>query len=248
MAAAAGAPQGMQNRLYQQAAMKALDEGNPDRAREIANQHFDGTALTNLLRTVDLQQAVRSAPSKPDDIRQTINKAQSDEERLSLLLQFANNLRIQNPKLSLQLLDEAKELVSRRATTYAQFEAQIDVAEAYAELDTAKSFETLEPGINQINELLSAAAILSGFEVNIFKDGELPLKGGGSLPALVMRYGTELAALAKEDFERAQSMTEKFQLAEPRILARMTIVRGVLGLPVADTGNNGFGRGGNRRN
>jgi len=251
MAAAAAAPQGMQNRLYQQAAMKALDEGNADRAREIANQHFEGTAQANLLRQVELQQAVNAAPNKPDDIRQIINKAQNDDERLSLLLQFAANLQAQNPKMSLQLLDEARALVSKKATSYGQFEAQINVAQAYASIDPAKSFETLEPGINQINELLSAASILSGFEVNIFKDGELPLRGGGSLSGLVTKYGTELAALAKLDFEKAQSMSERFQLAEPRILARLTIIRGLLGVPQTDGPQGGFGsfnRGGGRRN
>ena len=162
-----------------------------------------------------------------------------------MLLQFASNLQSDNPKLALQLLDEARGLVTRRATSYAQFEAQVSVAQDYETLDPARSFETLEPGINQINELLSAAAILSGFEVNIFKDGELPLKGGGSLTGIVMRYGAELASLAKTDFERAQLMTERFQLAEPRVLARLTMVRGVLGVTPIDSVNNGFGgRGG----
>lgn len=228
--------------MYQQAAMKALDEGNPDRAREIANQHLEGTARANMLHTVELKQAVQSAPNKMDEIRQTLNRAQTDDERVSLLLQFAGNLQADNPKLALQLLDEARGLVTRRATNYGHLEAQVNVAHAYAALDPARSFETLEPGINQINELLSAAAILSGFEVNIFRDGELPLKGGGSLTGLVVRYGTELASLARIDFERAQLIADRFQLAEPRVLAKLTMVRGVLGVP--DSANNGFGRGG----
>lgn len=243
IAAAATAPQQMQNRMYQQAALKAIDEGNPDRARDIANQHLDGTARTNTLHTLELRQAVSSTTNKADDIRQTINREQSDEERLSLLLQFAGNLEADNPKLALQLLDEARSLVSRRATSYAQFEAQVNVAHAFASLDPAKSFETMEPGINQINELLSAAALLSGFELNMFKDGELPLQGGGSLAGMVVRYGTELAALAKTDFEKAQLMTDRFVLAEPRILAKLTVIRGVLGAAPIESANNG-GRGG----
>jgi hypothetical protein len=240
IAAAATAPPRMQNRIYQQAALKALDEGNPDRARDIANQHLEGTARANMLHTLELKQAVRSAPDKMDEIRQTLNRAQSDEERVSLILQFAVNLQAENPKLALQLLDEARGLVSRRATSYGQFEAQVSVARAYEALDPARSFETLEPGINQINELFSAAAVLSGFEVNIFRDGELPLKTGGSLTGLVVRYGAALASLAKTDFERAQLMTDRFQLTEPRVLARLTMVRGVLGVPLEST-NRGFG-------
>lgn len=243
IAAAASAPQQMQNRMYQQAALKAIDEGNPDRARDIANQHLDGTARTSTLHTLELRQAVSSTSNKMDDIRQTINRAQTDEERLSLLLQFAGNLEADNPKQALQLLDEARALVSRRATSYAQFEAQINVAHALAELDPTRSFETLDPGINQINDLLSAAAMLSGFELNIFKDGELPLQGGGSLAGMVVRYGSELSELAKIDFEKAQMMTDKFVLAEPRILAKLSLVRGVLGVAPFESANNG-GRGG----
>lgn len=246
MTAAATAPQGIQNRLYQQAAQKAVDEGKPDRAREIANQHLEGTARDNLLRTVELRQAIGSAsPNKMDDIRRTLASARSDDERVSLYLQFANTLQSDSPKLALQLLDEARGLVSRRATNYGQFEAQLNVAHAFAALDPSRSFETMEPGINQLNELLSAAAMLSGFEVNIFKEGELPLQNGGSLTGMVMRYGTELASLAKVDFEKAQMMTDKFLLPEPRILAKLTMVRGVLGVTSIDSANNGSGgRGG----
>jgi len=101
----------------------------------------------------------------------------------------------------------------------------------------------MEPGINQLNELLSAAAILSGFELNVFKEGELPLQGGGSLAGMVLRYGGELAGLAKIDFEKAQLMTDKFVLAEPRILVKLTLVRGVLGATPIES-NAGGGRGG----
>ncbi|MFY9554995.1 MAG: hypothetical protein WAV47_09820, partial [Blastocatellia bacterium] len=52
----------------------------------------------------------------------------------------------------------------------------------------------------------------------------------------------ELATLAKADFERAQLMTEKFHLAEPRILAKLSIVRGALGVNAVDA-NAGFGQG-----
>jgi hypothetical protein len=244
MTAAASAPQGMQNRLYQQAAMKAIDEGNPDRAREIANQHLDGTTKDGVLRTADLTQATRSASAnKMDEVRRTIASAKSDDERVSLLLQFANTLQSESPKVALQLLDEARGLVTRRASNYAQLEAQLNVAHALAQFDAALSFDTLEPGISQINDLVSAAAMLSGFELNIFKDGELPLQGGGSLTGMVVRYGTELAALARTDFEKAQMMSDRFVLAEPRILAKLSMVRGVLGATPIESANGG-GRGG----
>src|SRR5262249_36590405 len=181
-----------------------------------------------------------------DQMRAVIANARSDDERVSLLLQFAGTLQNESPKLALQLLDEARALVSRRATNYGQFELQLSVAHAVAQLDPPRGFETLEPGINQINDLLSAAAVLSGFEVNLFKDGELPLQNGGSLNQIVMRYGTELASLAKVDFERAQMMTDRFQLPEPKLLAKLTMVRGVLGVKPLDSSSDFSGSFGGR--
>src|SRR6185436_11651575 len=119
-----------------------------------------------------------------------------------------------DPKLALKFLGEAQSFTNRRATNYRQFDQQLRVADAFASLEPARSFETLDPGIAQLNELLAAAALLSGFEVNIFKDGELPLEGGSGLGEMVARYGQQLAALAKIDFGRAESSASKFQLAE----------------------------------
>ena len=245
MTAAASAPAGMQSRIYQQAAMKALDEGNADRAREIANQHLDETTRNNVLRAADLKQSVRSASAdKMDEIRKTIASAKSDEERLSMLLQFAESLEGDSPKLALQLYDEARGMVARRATNYSNFESQLEVADAVADLDPARAFDTLEPGINQLNELLSAAATLSGFEVNLFRDGELPLQNGSQLAGIVTRFGAELAELARKDFERAQAMADRFQLTEPRILTKLAMARGVLGVkPLESSSDSGGGRG-----
>ena len=74
------------------------------------------------------------------------------------------------------------------------------MADAFRELEPARSFEILEPGIAQLNELLTAAATLSGFELNVFQDGELPLEGRSGLGNMVNRYGQVLGLLANDRF------------------------------------------------
>ena len=120
-------------------------------------------------------------------------------------------------------------MVMKKATNYRDLEDQIRVAEAFATLDSKRSFEILEIGIGQLNELLSAAQVLNGFEIDIFKDGELSLRGGNDLVGMVARYGQELASLAKVDFDRARITAERFQLAEARMNARLSIIQNVLG-------------------
>lgn len=243
VAAAATAPPGMQDRLYQQAAMRALSEGNPERARQIANEQLESPQRESVIRSIELQQLARSAgDERIEEMRQSISQMGSNEERVRTLLQLAETARKNNnQKLALQLLDEAQGLVSKRASNYQQFDAQLRVARAYAAIDPARSFELLAPGINQLNELLPAAATLSGFEVNVFRDGELPLQGGSMLTNMVNRYAQELAALSKIDFERAQTEADKFIYSEPRIMTRLAIVKGVLGAEQSHNAPGDFG-------
>ena len=234
---AATAPPQMQARLYQQAAYKALDEGNTDQARQIATDHLQANARDAVMQRIDFRELAQKADgARLDEIRQVLAKAQSDDEKLNLLLQFATDAQKANPKLANQLLDEAKQMTSRRATSYDQFEQQLRVARAFEAVDPARSFEVLDPGISQLNELLSAAAVLNGFELNMFRDGEMSMQTGSGLTNMVNRFGQELAQLARIDLDRSETLAGRFQLTEPRIMARLAIVQGLLGVkPTANT-------------
>ena len=254
LTAAPSAPPQLQSRLYQQAAQKALDEGDVDRARQIANDHLDGTSRDRVLQRVDFQLIAKKVDADNlEELRHSLGNLRSDDERIELLLQLAAQAQWavgeQKPalaapgdsKLALKFLGEAQRLTNRRATNYQQLDQQLRVADAFASLDPARSFEVLDPGIAQLNELLSAAALLSGFEVNIFKDGELVLGGGSGLGDMVSRYAQQLATLAKTDFARAESSANKFQLVEPRLFSQLAIVRNALGVPQAAPINGGGG-------
>jgi len=140
-------------------------------------------------------------------------------------------------------LDEARQIVNRRAVSYQQFEQQLKVAHAFGSVDPARSFELMEPGITQLNELLQAASVLSGFEISMFRDGEMSIQGGNGLTAIITRYGQELAVLARSDFERSDTLAGRFQFTEPRIMVRLAIVQGLLNVrpvsPRAIAGNFG---------
>ena len=107
------------------------------------------------------------------------------------------------------------------------------MAHAFATVDATRAFELLDPGISQLNELLQAASVLSGFEINMFRDGEMAIQGGNGLTATVNRFGQELAVLARNDFERSETLAGRFQFPEPRIMTRLAIVQGLLGVKSA---------------
>jgi hypothetical protein len=244
VAAANTAPPQMQSRLYQQAAQKAVDEGNSDRALQIANDHLDESGKKSIMQAVDFKRLVTgAAPEKLSEIKQKLASLPSDSDRVKYLIDLSTATQKDNPKLALRFLEDARTLVSKRVTSYKEFEDQLKVAEAFASSsDPKRSFELLELGIGQLNELLSAAAVLNGFEIDIYKEGELSLRTDNDLVAMVARYGQELAALAKIDFEHARMTADRFQLTEPRLKAKLSIVQNILGV---QSSLNNFRRGQN---
>lgn len=230
--AASTAPPQMQPRLYQQAAFRALEEGNTDRARQIATDHLPANSRDFVLQRIEFRELAKKAgATRFDEIRQALNRLQSDNEKLDLLIQLAGEALKTDQKLAMQLLEEARQMTNRRASSYEHFEQQLSVARAFSTVDPARSFEVLDPGISQLNELLAAAAVLNGFEINMFRDGELSMQGGSGLTSTINRFGQEIATLARTDLERSETLAGRFQLAEPRIMTRIAIVQGLLRPP-----------------
>ena len=227
--AAATAPQQMQSRLYQQAAYKAIEEGDTERARQIANDHLQANVRDNVMKRIDFRELAKKAEgARVEDVRQAVARLQTENEKIDLLIQVANEAKKTDQKLALQLLDDARQITNRRPTAYEHFEQQLRVARAFSVIDPARSFEILDPGIGQLNELLGAAAVLSGFEISMFRDGEMSIQHGSGLTNMVNRFGQELAQLAKSDFERSETLAGRFQFPEARIMTRLTIIQGVL--------------------
>ena len=238
-AAAKTAPPQMQSRLYQQAAQKAVDEGNTDRALQLANDHLDESTRNSIMQAVDFKRLTTTASAeKLEEIKQKLAGLPSDSDRVKYLIDLSTSTQKDNPKLALRFLDDARNLVNKRAANYKQFEDQLKVADAFAAVDSKRSFEVLEPGIAQLNELLSAAQVLNGFEIEIFKEGELSLRSDNDLVGMVSRFGQELASLAKVDFDQARVTADKFQLPEPRLNAKLQIVQSVLGVQRPANDNN----------
>jgi hypothetical protein len=232
--AAANAPPQAKTRFYQQAAYRALEEGDIDKARQIANDYLQNNARDVVMQRIAMREMTKKAEgARLEEVKQTVARLQSDNQKIDLFIQAAKDTQKTDPKLAVQFLDEARQITNRRATSYEHFEQQLRVARAFAEVDPARSFEMLDPGISQLNELLSAAAVLSGFEINMFREGEMSMQTGNGLTSTINRYGQELALLARTDFERSETLAGRFQFAEPRIMARLAIIKGLLGTDIA---------------
>jgi len=244
MTAAGAAPPQAQGFFYQQAAQKAIDEGNTDRAMQIANDHLNEAQKNTIMQAIDFKRLTTTASAeKLNEIKQKLAALPSDSDRVKYLIDLAAATQKDNPKLALRFLDDANALVAKRAMNYKDFEDQIKVAHAYATVDAKRSFQILDAGIAELNELLAAATVLNGFEVDIFKDGEMSSRSDSDLVGMVARFSGELGSLSKVDFDGAHLTADKFQLPEARMTARLSIVQSVMGIqPVGNVNRRGQGQ------
>ena len=210
---------------YQLAIGKAAGQGKYERARQIANG--DAKEMSEEIDRQALWQMINQG--RLNEARQMAMKLQSVDERVSALIQLARMAYNENdPESARQLLAEAFNTVAGKAADYQRLQSQLQVAQAYALFDPDRSFEIMTQIIDQLNELIAAAAVLDGFENNYLKNGEWTPSGGGALSNMIVACNQQIAALARADFERARSLVDRWQRSELQLRGRLMIAQTVL--------------------
>lgn len=234
--AAPKAPEQMRDFVYQRAALKAMEQGDSDRARQIIEDHASEPAHRRyMMAEIERQLMMKAAAEgKMEQTRQMLSRLRTNEERVMVLTQLATVASTKgDKKAALALLDEARSMVGSRARNFTQLGAQLQVARGYARLDPARSLLILEPVIDQLNELIGAGALLGGFFSEQFvKDDEILLHVMNSFAGgFAGEFAGELKALASADFDRTKATADRFQRSEIRIMARLLIARSILDPP-----------------
>jgi hypothetical protein len=123
------------------------------------------------------------------------------------------------------LADPARSLLgsSVQAQDQEQMNALIELARAFGKYDPKRSFEILDPLIDQVNELCTAARTLEGFGQENYEDDELNLQSGNSLSQVMERMSSALGNLARVNFERAKGAADRLRLPEVRLQAYLQI-------------------------
>jgi hypothetical protein len=229
--AAAKAPPEVRDNLYSNAAWKAFnDGGDPERARQIADNLSNPQQRAQLRKSIDQQVQSRTAgDGRFAEALQMVSRLTTVEEKVQALVQIAAAASLKNDRATaLQVLAQARGLVEGQPRGQAQFAAWLQVADAYAPLDAETAFSMVEAAIGQLNELLDAAALTNGFGQYAFSDGELKLQGGYPWGDLITQCGGALALLAPSDFDRARTDAKSFRRADARASAQLTLAESLL--------------------
>jgi len=222
------APRDQREQLYLQLAGREANSGDAARARQLINEHVTNPyQRRQALANIDQQETNRAiSKGKVEDALRIIGSFRTARERAVHLAQVANQIGPgQKRATAIALLEQARSLLgsSLQAQDQDQMNALIEIARAFGKYDTKRSFEILDPLIDQVNELCAAARTLDGFGPEYYEDEELSLQNGNSVAQIATRLSTALGALALVNFERAKSTSDRLRLPEVRLRAYLEI-------------------------
>ncbi|MDQ3322908.1 MAG: hypothetical protein M3525_10845, partial [Acidobacteriota bacterium] len=140
-------------------------------------------------------------------------------------------------ELAGQIMDEAGSLMNLQPKSYVDFMQIWMLSSGYAQIDPKRAFPILENTILRLNETIAAFVKVGEFiDVGgeMIEDGEIQVGGfGGGLTRELTRNlagaDATIRHLAKTDFAGTKGLTDKFDRAEVRILAKMLVLRSLFG-------------------
>lgn len=223
----------MKSALLSTAAMKLVQAGEAERARQVVAENMRGQERDNMLALIDRNEVGRSIEKGDTDAaKAVVLRIKSKDRRAAALAELAVEFASKGERKSaLQLLEEARSLIDIRPDNEKEVEALLEVARGYALVEPSKTFELIDPLVDEANEMLTAAALLEKFGAGggLFRKGEiiLPplLDAAGGVYA---RYIKALSELARVDFERTKTTADRFNRDDVRLAARLVVARSVL--------------------
>jgi hypothetical protein len=247
--AAAKSPPEMRQSYYSLAAMKLSESGDTERARQVVSENMTGQEREQMLAQIDGAAVARDVEKgKLEEARSVVAGIKSKERRAGALAELATAFAAKGDKKgAAQLLEDARALVNRQPENEREMGALLEVARGYALVDPSKTFEMVDPLIDQANDMIAAAALLEKFGAGqgLFRKGEMILSPGmANLNGTYARYVKALAELARIDFDRTKADADRFHHEEVRLMARLVIAQSVLSDHLdAGTGATGYGQG-----
>jgi hypothetical protein len=223
-------PREQREQLYLQLAGRETNNGDLARARQIVSERVTNPQQRrSALANIDQQEINRlMGKGKVDEALKIIGGLRTPKERARLIAQIAAQIGPgQKRANAINFLEQAKSLLSSsvQAQDQEQMQALVEIARAFAKYDVKRSFEILDPLIDQANDLCTAARTLEGFGQENYDDEELILENGNSVSQAAMKIANALGTLALVNFERARGASDRFRLPEVRLKAYLEIAQ-----------------------
>lgn len=222
------APEELREGLYMQLAHRETNNGDTGRAKQILNEHISSSYARRQVLTTIEQQDINAAltAGKFEDALRIVGAMRTSRERAANLPQvigrFGNG---QKRAQAIILLEQARSLLgsSLQAQDETHMTALLEIARAFGRYDAKRSFEIVDPLIDQFNELIAAARVLNGFGYDYFQGDEMDVQSGSTMSNMAMAISNVLADLAMINFDRAKTAGDKIRQPEIRLYVYLDI-------------------------
>jgi hypothetical protein len=170
--------------------------------------------------------------------REIIAKTAGRDKKIAGLSMLAASVaKAGDKQLASEIMREAATLVNPQPKTYLDFMYSWMLASGYAVAEPDKAFPVLDDAIFRVNDLISSVVRIAEFvDVNeeVIADGEFQVGafGGQMIRGMTGSVGladSTINSLIDADFEKTKALTNRFERSEVRVLAKMMILRSVLG-------------------
>lgn len=190
-------------------------------------QNLDGKKLPKEEREKVVGQARKIIASLPN----------KQAKILALSGLAAQVVKLGDKELAAQIMTDAQSLTNPQPKNYLDFMELWLLSSGLTATDAEKAFPVLEDMIFRLNDTLAAFVKVGEFidvTGEMIDDGEVQVGtfGGSMIKEVTRGLGqadATLINLARADFARTKNLTNKFDRQEVRILAKMLVLRAVLG-------------------
>jgi len=224
------APAEIREQLYYQLANREANSGETAKARRIVNERLSNPfQKRQALAEIDQHEMFKALNAgKVDEALRIIGAFRDPRARINQVSQIANRIGPgQKRATALSLLEQLRSLLplSPQAQDQEHMTALLEIGRAFARYDVRRAFETIDPLIDQFNEMCTAARTLDGFGASYYTEDELNLQNGNNIASIAGQISNVLGTIALINFERAKTASDRLRLPEVRLKTYLDIAQ-----------------------
>lgn len=223
-------PRSYRNEIYRRAAEKTANSGNIAEAQKIITTNLSEEESESYLSQLNYNLATQAiSQGKFNEANQYINQMSDEGGRLNTLIYLATSIYQRNPqenqKWAATVLDQARSLVSDTPEKTSEINSLVNVAAAYALIESAQAFRLVESLASPLNEFSEASAVVAKFSDygGNFRQGEYQISAGNN-PLGVYSLTSVLQTLKNKDFDRVIRFTNSFSRIDVRVSLMIQLI------------------------
>ena len=210
---------------------KLLETGDLERARKLVDEFgWEPKDRQEALKQLDREQRIANEDTSAE-ILEVAEASRDENEKFHYLFRTATEIGTKNRQTTLKLLDRATELHEKVPPQKWQVQWQIGLAVKYCQVKSDRCFTMMDPIVRKMNELVSAATKLDGFDNRYLRNGEWNMTAEGGVGSLLTMLAENAVYFAMCDFDRAMTLSSHFERREIRMMAQLKLAQGLLDGP-----------------